>query len=295
MKKIQLSYSIWDIRHMVILIIKSKLKKIPKVIDDISTSDMISHGKNSVCRFGDGEIDLIYGKDLKFQKYNKEISTRLKEILYSNDDNIMICIPNVFSYKGLKPLTKESRSFWIYHVLDRYEMWEKYLNKKKIYYDASVSRPYIRNRDKRKAEIIFSNLKRLWDNNDILIVEGKKSRLGVGNDLFDNVRSIQRILCPAKNAYQVYDEILAQTNKYSEGKLIIIALGPTATVLAYDLAKYGKLAVDLGHIDLEYEWYLKNTSGRVEINGKAINELDCDGDVDIYDAKYNSEILMEIK
>jgi hypothetical protein len=36
--------------------------------------------------------------------------------------------------------------------------------------------------------------------------------------------------------------------------LILISLGPTATVLAYDLAKLGYWAIDIGHIDNEYEW-----------------------------------------
>ena len=42
--------------------------------------------------------------------------------------------------------------------------------------------------------------------------------------------------------------------------MIIIALGPTATVLAYDLAKEGYQALDMGHFDIEYEWYLRNAT-----------------------------------
>lgn len=33
------------------------------------------------------------------------------------------------------------------------------------------------------------------------------------------------------------------------GRLILIALGMTATVLAYDLSKAGFWAIDIGHID----------------------------------------------
>jgi hypothetical protein len=36
-------------------------------------------------------------------------------------------------------------------------------------------------------------------------------------------------------------------------KLILIALGPTATVLAYDLAKKGYQAIDIGHLPSCYE------------------------------------------
>ena len=44
--------------------------------------------------------------------------------------------------------------------------------------------------------------------------------------------------------------------KYSPNEyLILLALGPTATVMAYNLAQKGYQAIDIGHIDIEYEWY----------------------------------------
>ena len=36
---------------------------------------------------------------------------------------------------------------------------------------------------------------------------------------------------------------------------VLIALGQTATVLAYDLSEAGLQAIDPGHVDVEYEWY----------------------------------------
>lgn len=42
----------------------------------------------------------------------------------------------------------------------------------------------------------------------------------------------------------------------NKAKLVLIALGHTATVLAYDLAEVGYQAIDIGHIDIEYEWFL---------------------------------------
>ena len=37
-------------------------------------------------------------------------------------------------------------------------------------------------------------MKGIWEGRDIIFIEGEKSRLGVGNDLFDNAQSIHRIL-----------------------------------------------------------------------------------------------------
>ena len=73
--------------------------------------------------------------------------------------------------------------------------------------------------------------------------------------IFDNTNSIERILCPPVNAFEKYDTILEQVKKYGTQKLILIALGHTATVLTYDLAIAGYQAIDIGHVDIEYEWY----------------------------------------
>ncbi|MBW7986337.1 DUF1792 domain-containing protein [Lactobacillus helveticus] len=35
----------------------------------------------------------------------------------------------------------------------------------------------------------------------MLIIEGKYSRSGEGNNLFSNANSVSRIICPSKNAF----------------------------------------------------------------------------------------------
>ena len=45
-------------------------------------------------------------------------------------------------------------------------------------------------------------------------MEGAYSRLGVGNDLFDGVQSLQRILCPTKDAFSAYHEILSEIKNH---------------------------------------------------------------------------------
>ena len=45
-------------------------------------------------------------------------------------------------------------------------------------------------------------MKKIWDHKEIVIIEGEQSRLGIGNDLFKNAISIQRVLCPILNAFK---------------------------------------------------------------------------------------------
>ena len=128
-------------------------------------------------------------------------------------------------------------------------------------------------KSKRKVPKYIKKLKKIWDERDVVIIEGDKSRLGVGNDLFDNMKSIQRIICPALNAFKYYENIInAVKTKVSKDKLILIALGPTATALAYDLYKLGYQAIDVGHIDIEYEWYLRKAGEKINIKNKFVNE-----------------------
>ena len=57
-----------------------------------------------------------------------------------------------------------------------------------------------------------------------------------------------------------------------------MALGPTATILAKDICdlngdKIEYQALDLGHIDIEYEWFLMRAKKRKAVKGKYVNEV----------------------
>ncbi len=126
----------------------------------------------------------------------------------------------------------------------------------------------------------------------------KKTRLGVGNDLFNNVNSIQRIICPAENAFNLYDQIYKEALKIDKNKLFLISLGPTATILAFDLYKARYQAIDIGHVDIEYEWYLRKATTKIKIENKYTNEAwGCNGRInitDVNDQKYFNQILVKI-
>lgn len=53
----------------------------------------------------------------------------------------------------------------------------------------------------------------------------------------------------------------------------MIALGPTATVLSYDLYKLGYHVIDIGHADIEYEWFLRKATKKIYIENKWVNEV----------------------
>lgn len=268
-------------------------KKSPIVMDTDKTIDKIINDKCSVSRFGDGEFSLIYGENLKFQHSNEEIANKLKHILKSNDKNHIVCIPNVF--EEIEWATDNAKKYWKkYLQLNRNKIY-KLLEKNKQYYDTQVTRLYIDLKDKSKVEKRFYKIKLLWNNRKVILIEGEKSRLGVGNDLFDCAKSIQRVICPSINAYSKYSEIFEFIKLQDKSNLILIALGPTATVLAYDLANEGYQAIDIGHINIEYEWFLNGAKEKSPVKNKYIGEIN-GGDIviDTDDTEYLKQVIKTI-
>jgi len=78
---------------------------------------------------------------------------------------------------------------------------------------------------------------------------------------------------PPENSFDYYDIIFNEAVKIEKRKLILIVLGPTATILAYDLHNVGYQAIDIGHVDIEYEWFLRNATEKIKIENKYTNEV----------------------
>jgi glycosyltransferase family protein len=150
--------------------------------------------------------------------------------------------------------------------------------------------------DKSQAADRFKAIRKIWDKRHVLLIEGEKSRLGVGNDLFENMASLQRILTRAENAYEIIDALTHEVLKYPKETLVLIALGPTATVLAFQLAKnHGYQSIDIGNIDIEYEWFLKQATQKIKIQGKYSNEAPGGRIVEaVHDAIYHNQIVARI-
>jgi glycosyltransferase family protein len=286
-------YVILKIKDAILTIYNKVITSIikpPLVKSTDETLDKIINDNCSISRYGDGEFALMHGKDLMFQSYCSELESRLREVVKSRKYKHLVCIPNVFG--ALDWCTERSKSYWIKYLnLNRSKIY-KFIDMKKEYYDTQVTRLYIDHKDKSKSKERFSKFKKLWNRRDIIIVEGEESRLGLGNDLFDNCNLIERIICPGKNAFAKYETIFNEVIKQDKSKLILIALGPTATVLAYDLSIRGYQAIDIGHIDIEYEWFLQKAVEKCPVKNKYIGEIPNGTNVEkIYDKKYESEII----
>lgn len=268
--------------------------KTPIIMSNEATIDSIISDGKSIARFGDGEWDLMFERKRSwFQKPDTQLAARLNEVMNSRNDNILVALADNF---GSLEKYNDSGADGIrqYMVKSRDEI-EKILDYSREYASTHVTRPYLIYKDKSKSQYIFDKFKELWANRNVVSIEGKNSKFGVGNDLLDNAKSVKRVLCPQSDAFSCYDKILNYVlSNIEKDKLVIISLGPTATVLAYDLAMNGYQAIDIGHLDNEYEWFLRKANDRVNIPGKHVSEVEqsChEEDDEKMDSAYRKSIL----
>jgi glycosyltransferase family protein len=267
---------------------------LPKVRSIDETLDKLIKDKCSISRFGDGEFLYIIDKlDLPFQVYDQRPADKMKDVLKTTDNRLLVGLP--IGYHSLHNLNKASKLTWRSQIAWIYPRLHKCLDLTKTYYNASMTRPYADYEDKSYSRGYFEKLMKIWEGRDVLLIEGEKSRLGVGNDLFSKTKSIQRILAPKHHAFSKYNELISEACKHDISKLILIALGPTATAMTYDMAKIGYQSIDIGNVDIEYEWFLKNAFSKEKIPGKYTSEAKGGREVsDIFDINYESQITARI-
>lgn len=187
----------------------------PMIAGDEELIDRIINEHKSFIRFGDGEFEIMRGNErAPFQKAEEELSRRLLNVISTSDQRILIGIANNYgdldcyteeTAQGIREyMTEETRAFHL-SILDL----------DRTYYNAYVFKTFMPYKDKAATDKRVELVRTIWDGRDVVFIEGDKTRTGYGNDLFDNAKSIRRILCPTCNAYAKYDEIL--TSKEASG------------------------------------------------------------------------------
>lgn len=247
--------------------------RFPKMESIFETLEKIKSEGYSVIRFGDGEI--LYLNDqlnLPFQKFDDKLANSFKEILVNDKPTLLVGLP--VGYYDISTMSEEVQVFWRSQIVWNYPRFKKYLNLNSLYANASITRvTYGFNAEYSKKA--FDLWKEILKGTSVLIVEGEKTRFGVGNDLLNGFDSIQRILAPKHDAFQKCDEIieyiLASQIKFD---FILVALGPAAKYLVFELFKNGFRCIDIGNLDIEYEWYLRGGfNERTLIPGKYTSEV----------------------
>ena len=299
-EKGQYLFSIKNVDAMVVAIRNyAETKQLPnkpfdfevQTIDE--TLDYILEHQSSIARFGDGEAAIMLGQSINYQKYDPNLAEELK-FIFNQESSPTLVIGLQEGLKNRFSFVPDALAFWRQYLEDYEEFYLEYC-KNSWYGSTFISRPYIDFLDKSKAKSQFEKLKKLWEGRDILIVEGYASRSGVGNDLFDGAKSIKRIICPSRHAYDKKNEIMEAIMNHADGRLVLLMLGPTAKVLAYELAIKGMQAIDIGHVDSEYEWMQMGAENKVLLHNKHTAEFNLDTEIELADDEaYLSQVVVDL-
>ncbi len=273
--------------------VRRRVSPQPSVLNSLQTVEHVVRTGCSLARFGDGELMIMRGQAIGFQRVERELSERLSRGIRGQRSDVLVCVPDVFG--KLERFNPAAAAYWRKELALNRSQWLRYLDPGRIYGDALVTRFYMDVREKRSARPVVQALRSLWTDRDVVLIEGQKSRVGVENDLLDTARSTRRILCPSTNAFDTFGEVLRAAAALDRRDLLLLALGPTASVLVPELADMGFQALDVGHVDVEYAWWKMGATAKVPIPGKYVNEAG--GASEAYEAMsagYERQVIVRI-
>lgn len=217
----------------------------PEVLTEKQTVEQILEKGISFARYGDGEFKLCRGKSIARQPASPALSRRLREILRNDTPNLAIGIPPFPDKARITDSTMDSffRKFY-------FREWESvhYMGNK-IYLSFSAFFPDHCGLPSDEVPAYIERFRRIWQDRNITFVCNDRFRKAMSSsDLFNNAKSRSFIRTPDKNAYERYDDLLEQSARRPADNLFLLACGPTATILACDLAARRYQAVDVGDI-----------------------------------------------
>jgi hypothetical protein len=222
------------------------VKRWPAVLSEEETLDEVLAGR-SIARYGDGEFKLCQGASIKSQQFEPKLGRRLRAILLERSKaDCIVAIPN---------LNVPTKPFW-----DGFKTPKTtaLFDMKRVYGSAFISRPdsapWIHQpRYWRKVES-------LWKGQEVTLVRGSGKSLTAG--VLASAKAVNEIMCARQHAWAEREELL---EKIGRPRRVLLCCGPTATVLAADLAERGVHAIDLGHIGMWFKRLDKSALDALEI------------------------------
>lgn len=291
------------VAYSLLIFMKKLQKKQINVLNLESSLAYINSHRVSVGRYGDGEFKWMFQQREaeNFEENSPALAHALIRVIKSQRNDFKVCIPDIFD--GLSQYRWDDAGFWAGQLVKYHRQWMSVLSTEELYLDSLVTRPYMIYKNRTKSSDLFKQFRSMWDNRSVLLIEGQDTRFGIGNDLLSNAKKVERIVCPSVNAFESYSEILKASQHYintvdKEDLLVLTSLGPCATVLAFDLSATGTQVIDIGHLDVEYSWYLLGVTHKTDLPYKYVNEVEGGekvGKMPLNDEKlYKSQIVKRI-
>lgn len=205
----------------------------------METVQMVSRNRLSLARLGDGELMMAADpyRGIRFQKGSHELSRELRDVVSRHRPGLLVGLPGYVV-----------DDYWITTFAKYWGALQGFIPQDRCWGIYSVSRASAF-RDGGRAMV--QAWKSCWDGRNVTIVTGKDSRFDLKEDLFDTA-NVEFIYGPSSNAYAQVDD-LEKEILGKERDIVLISLGPTATVLVARLWDHGVQALDIGHLSASFD------------------------------------------
>lgn len=219
------------------------------------TIDTILSYPKSFCRFGDGEIDIMQGKSIQFQKYDERLAKILLNILKDSATDMYVGI-NYNYFHSSKMLNEYNRKFYLLDARKYRHFLLDNCTSKRTYIAAAFNQMYMAS-DSYDCEDYYKKIRTLFYNRDLAIFAGEGILQKYSYDVFDACNTKTIIEGPSKDAFSEYDELLDKAKTFNKNTILCFILGPASKALVYELTKCGYIAWDIGHMAKDYDYYMK--------------------------------------
>lgn len=234
------------------------LSCVPRILDRSESLELLESHPKSFARFGDGEVDIMQGKDIAFQKYDPLLAEKMLKVLKTKRDDLYVGINRIY-YHTVHPLSNErQRQYYRGNSARFRKFFIDEANLEIQYLDANCLMGYFAYDYSGSYDEIVQRKRKIFEGRKIAVVTGKSVLDKLDYDIFGLASSKIVIDAPSKNAFSEYDSILRDISRnVSKDTMICLILGPTATAMAADLTDMGYIAWDSGHIAKDYDVYMK--------------------------------------
>lgn len=207
----------------------------PRVMTEMDTLKAALRGR-SIARYGDGELRICFGGTAAAQRTHSIMLQKELRAILALPQKALVCIPNIST--DLPPGKQVS---WAHYANRKFTA----LYKQPLYGSAFITRPD--SAPHIDCPEYWDLMRQLWAGREVTLVIGTNRSLDA-DMIAKDCKQLRIVHAPAENAYLKIAEI--ERDIGMPDGVVVMCLGPTATVLACRLVDKGVQALDLGHVGM---------------------------------------------